>query len=277
MTAIIEPHVGVRVDVTNPGQFFGCCGLLELADRLWHGAEGWFEDSVFAIHALDAARSGDTSLTRLMSAITEAGLVQVDAEDDASSPLHLPKPFDLRLDWWKDNRAGGSELKVWAGSMGNVRIARAMQIVLRQSTFQNEWMFARPMVVYDPSAPTKKVEPFYFDARRGSSAHPLDVGFSTDPLQMTTAAYPAVELLCLVGLQRCRPVRTKMRRIFDYYTWGIPLDARLAASAVCGLLPGTRFRAFRFETAFRTSQRKHKAFTNATQFQGANDDETESI
>ena len=38
-----EPSIRVNVDVTNPGQFFACRGLLELADRLWPGAEGWFE------------------------------------------------------------------------------------------------------------------------------------------------------------------------------------------------------------------------------------------
>ena len=37
-----EP-IRITVDPTNPGQFFACCGLLELADRLWPGAEGWFE------------------------------------------------------------------------------------------------------------------------------------------------------------------------------------------------------------------------------------------
>ena len=36
------PSIMVAVDPTNPGQFFACCGLLELADRLWPGAEGWF-------------------------------------------------------------------------------------------------------------------------------------------------------------------------------------------------------------------------------------------
>ena len=42
------PSIRVKVDVTNPGQFFACCGLLELADRLWPGAEGWFEEGHFA-------------------------------------------------------------------------------------------------------------------------------------------------------------------------------------------------------------------------------------
>src|SRR2546426_582302 len=36
--------VRINVDPSNPGQFFACCGLLELADRLWPGAEGWFEN-----------------------------------------------------------------------------------------------------------------------------------------------------------------------------------------------------------------------------------------
>jgi CRISPR-associated protein Csx14 len=39
----ITPSFSVHVDPTNPGQFFACCGLLELADRLWQGAEGWFD------------------------------------------------------------------------------------------------------------------------------------------------------------------------------------------------------------------------------------------
>ena len=31
--------IQLNVDPTNPGQFFACCGLLELADRLRDGAE----------------------------------------------------------------------------------------------------------------------------------------------------------------------------------------------------------------------------------------------
>ncbi len=35
-----NPSIRVNIDPTNPGQFFACCGLLELADRLWPGSEG---------------------------------------------------------------------------------------------------------------------------------------------------------------------------------------------------------------------------------------------
>ena len=44
-----EPNIKIPVDLTNPGQFFACCGLLELADRLWPGAEGWIGGREFCI------------------------------------------------------------------------------------------------------------------------------------------------------------------------------------------------------------------------------------
>jgi CRISPR-associated protein Csx14 len=37
--------ITIDVDLRNPGHFFACCGLLELASRLWPGSEanGWLE------------------------------------------------------------------------------------------------------------------------------------------------------------------------------------------------------------------------------------------
>src|SRR4051812_29289443 len=43
----VKPSISVNVDPTNPGQFFACCGLLELAARLWPDAEGWFASGQF--------------------------------------------------------------------------------------------------------------------------------------------------------------------------------------------------------------------------------------
>jgi CRISPR-associated protein Csb3 len=37
--------IQINVDPANPGQFFACCGLFELADRLWPGCETWFDKS----------------------------------------------------------------------------------------------------------------------------------------------------------------------------------------------------------------------------------------
>ena len=41
------PAITLEVDLTNPGQFLACCGLLELASRLDGEAVGWFEGTRF--------------------------------------------------------------------------------------------------------------------------------------------------------------------------------------------------------------------------------------
>jgi CRISPR-associated protein Csb3 len=265
MSAPVESPILVNLQPANPGQFFACCGLLELANRLWNGAEGWFEGGSFLLRP-----TGTTTvslLQDLLNAIASVPLHQVEPGDDLTSPIALPPPFDLRLDWWKEPRTGKDRtgLKVWASaSMHCVRIARAMQAVLRKAELQDENLLNHGMIVYEPSAPQKKVEPYYFDARRGCSAHPLDIGFSLDPLGMKSAAYPAVEFLCLVGLQRFRPKTTTKARVFEYYPWHSPLPLAVASVAACGLLAPHRRQGFRFENAFRTDQKKHKAFTAGT-------------
>lgn len=255
---IPKAAIRVKVDVTNPGQFFACCGLLELADRLWPSAEGWFESGEFRIAQVKGTQSD------VLKELTGAELKQFDPSDDFSSPIEIGAPFNLRLDWWTDEKSGGRQLKVWAGSMRSVRIARAMRGKLSEAKLQTEVLFDQGMIVYDPLEPDKKVEPYYFDARRGGNAQALDIGFMPDALKMTTAAYPAVEFLCLVGLQRARPVRTDTPRVFDYFTWSVPLPVCLIPVAVSGLLPHVGHRGYRFENSFRTDQKKHKAFLPAT-------------
>lgn len=252
-----EPTIRVNVDPTNPGHFFACCGLLELADRLWEGAEGWFEGPLFIITC------GGT-LKSLIEQTAHADLVQLNMEDDTGSPVEIGQPFrPLRLDWWQDSLAGGKQLKIWAGTMESFRIARAMQSTMKNNPFHSSGLLDVGMVAFDPDNREKKVEPFYFDARRGPNAHSRDVGFSPNDLQMTTSAFPAVEFLCLVGLQRCLPIKTTQPRVFDYFTWSEPLPVNIMAAAVTGSIPHIIDNRYRFENWFRTGQKKHKAFRSA--------------
>ncbi len=255
-----EPGFFVKVDMSNPGQFFACCGLLELAHRLWPGAEGWFEDDRFRVRANHG--TGDP-LPEVLQALNISEMIQLDPEDDYSSPIGIGPPLNLRLDWWLDELAGGKQLKTWAGSMRNVCIAQAMRdalsIILPQdctNLFSDEYR----QVVFESNRSDKKVEPFYFDSRRGSNAQSLDIGFTPDALEMTTLAHPTIELLCLVGLQRCRPATTDVVRIFDYLTWSAPVLCSIMPAAVCGMVRNMRGQRYRFEVAFRTGQKKHKAF-----------------
>ena len=287
-----EPSFSVNVDVANPGQFFACCGLLELAHRLWRGAEGWFDYGLFNVYVYhDGA-----SLIKLLSKFRTCDLCGHTApadradpseEDDSdkdkkASSLGLGDPFSLCLDWWTDKA-----LKPWAGTMDARLIFEAMKAAVNDASDDplNDAQVVRdPLLstglsddtpgsanaatVHRPrtlrKAKLKKREPFYFDARRGANAKALDIGFMPDALKIPSAAFPAVESLCLVGLQRFRPMPTDIPRVFVYSTWSVPLPPLLAAAAACGLVPGVGGVRYRFENAFRTDQRKHKGFLPAT-------------
>lgn len=252
-----EPSIRVRVDLTNPGQFFACCGLFELADRLWQGAEGWFDGDEFHVAC-------DGELAELMKNAAAASLSPTDPMDKTASPLYLEAPFrPILLDWWHDDRSGGKELKVWAGTMESLRIARAMQWALADPRFHSETLFDVCIVVLEPDDRTKKVEPFCFDSRRAPNAHSRDVGFSPNDLSMTSTATPAVEFLALVGLQRALPVKTNLPRTFRYFSWCQPLPVQLVGSAAAGFLDLRGQEGFQFENWYRTGQKKHKAFRSA--------------
>lgn len=259
MTDHSEPSITVKVDVTNPGQFFACCGLLELADRLWPGTEGWFAvgDQAFLI-------SGSGTLDGLVKAIATAELIHTRPSDPYSSPLSIDAPFrPLSIDWWETDQTGARDLKVWAGRMESFGIAQAMQHAMRDKRFHQSDLFDIGMVVTTPHDAGKKKEPYYFDARRTPNAHSRDVGFSPNDLGMTTIAHPAVELLCLIGLQVARPSPTAGSRVYDYFTWHVPLLPNLLLAASTGSLNLPDARAYRFENWFRTGKKMHKAFRSA--------------
>jgi CRISPR-associated protein Csb3 len=89
------------------------------------------------------------------------------------------------------------------------------------------------------------------------------VGFSANDLDLTTLAHPAVELLCLIGLQVARPAFTPQKRIYEYSTWSLPLSPGLLLAAATGAAEVPNSRTYRFENWFRTGQKKHKAFRPA--------------
>jgi CRISPR-associated protein Csx14 len=274
------PSITVAADPANPGQFFACCGLLELADRLWpqtdgqQAAEGWFAGGQFEISCGGALHELLAQAQRLQF----AGDAENEAEDGEENeqeeavftPLELEAPVKVRLDWWQD-----INLKPWAGSMSARKIALAMcraidpdapdplndsQIVLEVKEFAKATRGGK----------LKPKEPFYFDARRGSNSLGRDVGFIHDTLKKKWKtpmfAHPVVEFFALLGLQRARPQPTDRVRVYDYFTWSRdwPCQAILLPLAVCGLLGDPQARRYRFVNAFRTGQKKHKAFMPAS-------------
>jgi CRISPR-associated protein Csb3 len=301
-----EPKLNVQipVDLTNPGQFFACCGLLELADRVWPGAKGWFEQRHFHINVRLCLRencplpkrvdgsfscgSPDASRNLLAELLNEATTLTFDVGDEDSDdgdkndkedsgpvqPIELQwrdGRAAIRLDWWSDK-----SIKPWAGSMKERVILRAMLDEI-DPTNTDPFNDLRRVLYQSPKltkagkrkAPAKK-EPFYFDPRRGNKAHPLDCGFSPDTHKMEAECCPALEALCYIGLQRARPAPTGLANQSRYTIWPRlspqqpGIPANLVGAITCGVVRLPGSTDYVFDNYFRTDKRNHKTFSQAT-------------
>lgn len=271
------PTIRVAVDACNPGQYFACCGLLELAARLWPGAEGWFGDRSFEISTGGTLRQllAHAQAIQFAPNDEEGADNEEDEEEDEDekaivTPLEIVAPVKLRLDWWQD-----INLKPWAGSMNARNIALAMcrainpddEDPLNQSQVVLE---VKEVAKATKGGKPKPKEPFHFDARRGCNSLGRDVGFVHDALKKKWKtpmfAHPVVEFFALLGLQRSRPRPTDKLRVYDYFTWSKDwrCEAVILPLAVCGLLGDPQAIGYRFANAFRTGQKKHKAYLPAS-------------
>ena len=249
----------LAVDPANPGHYFACCGLFELAARLSPTALAWFaQDSDTCKWRFHLANT--PPLAGLLEKITAAEITALDSEDRAKSALEIRLPdgkTNLRLDWWRHEGGAIGKLKPWAGNTSVRDIAddmrRTMKSELATATA------ASTEYILSSTSTANDGEPFYFDANRAVNARAQDVGFSVDKMRkggirISTNAAPAVELLALIGLQRTRPPLTVnergREREYDYHFWREPLPVALLAATVTGLLPDTTAR-FRFSNPSR--------------------------
>jgi len=286
----------IKVDITNPGQFFACCGLFELAHRLWPGVEGYFDTQAgMFIFPCKSQENGIELLKKLRECPLE-GLSDAERQElksletrkqelkkqkkkldpqeekrrkalgdkARSGRLTLGEPFSLLLDWWQTEDE--TTPKTWAGKQEIHKIARAAQEALSPAVINNPedildyacvlrstWEYVKK------SDENKKVAPFYFDAR--SFVHSLDTGFSLDVQELELMAYPAVELLALVGLQRFRPAA--QGQDFDYWIWTHPMPALVASAIACGAASAEASIRYRFRLRFRDDRGRYKAFEYA--------------
>lgn len=265
---IADASIRIDVDYTNPGQFFACCGLLELADRLWPGAEGWFEERQFCIDCVGTLQELLCELAKaeIRSSLTDEELKQLasllsakkaDLAPEQSAEkerlrkkwqresLYVGKPFQLHLDWWRNEHSERTEMKTWAAKQFVLEIARPLHQALSG--------IAESELPGDILNHTGSIEglPFYFDAAVNSQNTPRDTGFGLYALRniirTQDAVRPALELLAFLGLQRFRPFVASSGREFRYACWPTPLSPVVAAVAATGALaiPGQAVFAFR--------------------------------
>lgn len=261
----------INVDLTNPGQFFACCGLLELADRLWGGAEGWFSGRRFNVRATSPGvdcqlksvfgRVRGARLTNTMSdqqlhrrqELSEmrtserrrmSGLEEEKKELDRlwrEEPILFHEPFNMRIDWFLDVGTGGSSFKTWAGQQSVIDISTVMKQAADEAPTEalagEDWLTW--MTDRDDLG-------FKLDSDLGAQASDLDVGFSMDPLGIQRRTRPFIELFGFVGLQRFRPLPHGRENRFTYVAWTVPLPAQVAAVACCSLMPQPFAQAYEF-------------------------------
>ena len=163
-----------------------------------------------------------------------------DKDNAPLEPIYIESPAiksPLVLDWWSDR-----SIKPWAGSMKERLILRAMLGAIDPMD-GDPLNYAKP--VSDPSPPvvagkrskqTRKREPFYFDCRRGSNAHPLDSGFSPDTHHLESFCFPTVEALCFIGLQRARPALANVPNRLRYTAWTESVPVNAIGPGVCGIV-----------------------------------------
>jgi len=286
-----EATIRVGLDPTNPGQFFACCGLLELADRLWGRAEGWFETAdTFCLGDTDRTRTGtepvidalarcrltntmkDEEVRRLeeLSRMTAKQREKIQGADEEKKrlekhwredPILLHEPFHLRVDWFLDDRAGGDRFKTWAGQQSVLDIALAMKKPLERG----DWS-ALPPARWLSRTTEDEGLPFNFDSDLGGQASALDVGFSFDPLGLRSRTRPLIELAAFIGLQRFRPAADPTANRYRFSLWSVPLPPEIAGAAACGAVPVPGSTTFEFRLLYRTKYLK--SFLPATPIGG---------
>jgi hypothetical protein len=249
----MTPSITVHVDLTNPGQFFACCGLLELADRLWPGAEGWFSEGgkEFCIACAGTLKE----LLSILVMYPPTAIERLDANGLDIAPIIAPLllSFDggatigLVLDAWTQIRAEKGTAKVISNPPWNFWSG--------QQTSLGIWLGLREELAEQLSRLADKQLETLFDQRRfqrgrfgfdcGPAWNALDVGFSPNEHNMKVESSSACELLAVVGLQRFRPLLNEDRDGFDYFTWHNACSPAVAAAAMAGALQDRRTLRFR--------------------------------
>jgi len=278
-----EPNITINGDVTNPGQFFACCGLLELADRLWPGAEGWFEGKGFHVasagsmddllHALCATEInssvGDEGLKRLGTLMSAKKSELTDADQREKDRLRamwqgeslvLGHPFNLIINWWRDEGNNRTPLKTWAAKQLILDIVRplrsAVKIIAQEPPFDD---------ILQREIPVDGL-PLFFDAHAQSQSTALDTGFSTYDLRHVIkendSIKPAIDLFAFIGMQRFRIPHLPRKGTFRFNTWNTPLSPLVASVAATGVVQSPGDRIFQFRLLSRT--KCMKAFLPAT-------------
>ena len=242
----------VRLDPLNPGQFFACCGLMELIELEHPGALGWFELDRTRPRVAEFVIDG-TCLEGLSAILGRLKVARPEFSDTGPEAPVRPAEIlynggTLTLDWWLDEfRGETTNLKCWAGQVTTRNLFTELLPLLDSESTGGD-LFERSRM-----AKAK----FGVDPR--SAWNTLDFGFSPNEHGRDAATFPAVEVLAAVGLQGFRPDARK-RDTVGYGLWLEPLPAAVARLAFRAGWDGLPRRNYTFSIAKRGQSYKYFTF-----------------
>jgi CRISPR-associated protein Csx14 len=220
----------ISLDPCNPGQFYACCGLIELFDMTGAQTLSKFEVDWRRPREATFVLTSETTLelSAILQAIREAEYKplprpEAEAEDkapdkDSIAPLRVTIfGRELVLDWWLGCFHHKAHwLKCWAGQVTTQKLFSILPTLVADKKFP-----------FDEGVLT--TTRFGIDPRSAWVA--LDLGYSPNVQGQESQTYPVVELLGAFGLQGFRPAGSRAKG-FTYHLWLQPLP-RLVARTVC--------------------------------------------
>jgi CRISPR-associated protein Csx14 len=247
----------VQLDPLNPGQFYACCGLLELA-ALAHGpVVSRFEPepgrprvSWFCLHDVPSDFLGE-ALEQLRGAASSVSFDD-DFEAGISPTTLIFGNHALELDWWLDKfRERPVPLKCWAGQVTTRKLFEELLGLLDGETSGS--------AVFQRSRLTKSK--FGVDPRAAWNAR--DCGYSPNEHGTDSSTFVAVEVFAAIGLQTFWPVVQRRNRTALYHLWTAGLPVCVARSASKAPWDGLPHHAFQFSIASRGQSYKYFRFGQA--------------
>ncbi len=245
------PELRIHLDPCNPGQFYACCGLIELFELATRTCSHFELDRRLphkACFVIEAETTVDLagSIALFPGAKCEVLPRQIPTKADRSATKAKDSTAPLRihlsvgtttLDWWLDEFwSENSTLKLWAGNQSSWQIWTKLCELLPART--------EAATIFEWAEMAKGR--FGVDPRSAWEA--LDLGYSPNEQNHSVRTYPAVEILAAIGLQGFRPKGSR-RTGLGYCVWLVPLPAAVARSACMQPwegLPSTPY-AFRLE------------------------------
>jgi CRISPR-associated protein Csx14 len=239
----------IPLDPCNPGQFYACCGLIELFDLAGAKTVSKFEVDWRRPRQAEFVLSGDAplDLSSIAKAIREAKyepLARPEAEDktpdkDSVAPALVSiLGTEFYLDWWLDHfHQKASWFKCWAG-----------QVTTQKLISMLPGMVPTDNLSFDEGVLT--TTRFGIDPRSAWVA--LNLGYSPNEQGQESSTYPVVEILAAFGLQGFRPAGTRSDG-FTYHLWLTPLPRRVARTVCAKPWTGLDSAAYRFELGVRGS------------------------